>query len=41
MEDERRPRASVWQIAGVWISGAGLLLAAVRMVLDLWQASGH
>lgn len=41
MEDERRPRASAWQIAGVWIAAAGLLLAAARMGLELWQMSGH
>ncbi|MDP9903247.1 hypothetical protein [Arthrobacter bambusae] len=33
MEDERRPRASAWQIAGVWI-------AAAMMGLDMWQLAG-
>lgn len=28
MEDERPPRASAWQIAGVWIAAAALLLTA-------------
>ncbi len=41
MEDQRRPRASVWQIAGVWIAAAALLLSAARMGLDLWQLSGR
>ena len=41
MEDERRPRASAWQIAGVWIAAAALLLTAARMGLDLWQMSGR
>jgi hypothetical protein len=40
MEDERRPRASAWQIAGVWIAAAALLLTAARMGLELWQMSG-
>jgi hypothetical protein len=41
MEDQRRPRASAWQIAGVWIAAAALLLTAARMGLDLWQLIGH
>ncbi|MEV8150466.1 hypothetical protein AB0O52_20275 [Arthrobacter sp. NPDC080073] len=41
MEDQQRPRASVWQIAGVWIAAAALLLTAARMGLDLWQLIGH
>lgn len=41
MEDGRRPRASTWQIAGVWIAAAALLLTAARMGLDLWQMFGH
>jgi len=41
MEDGRRPRASAWQIAGVWISAVALLLTAARMGLDLWQITGH
>ncbi|MGM7774456.1 hypothetical protein ACSVHC_00275 [Arthrobacter sp. KNU-44] len=41
MEDQRRPQASVWQIAGVWIAAAALLLTAARMGLDLWQLIGH
>lgn len=41
MEDGRRPRASAWQIAGVWIAAAALLLTAARMGLDLWQMAGH
>lgn len=40
MEDNRRPRASTWQIAGVWIAAAALLLTAVRMGLDVWRLSG-
>jgi hypothetical protein len=40
MEDNGRPRASAWQIAGVWIAAAALLLTAVRMGLDLWRVSG-
>jgi hypothetical protein len=40
MED-RRPKASTWQIAGVWIAAAALLLTAARTGLDLWQLSGH
>ncbi|WP_427136558.1 hypothetical protein [Pseudarthrobacter sp. S9] len=40
MEDNGRPRASAWQIAGVWIAAAALLLTAVRMGLDLWRLSG-
>ena len=41
MEDGRRPRASAWQIAGVWIAAAALLLTAARMGLELWQMAGH
>jgi hypothetical protein len=41
MEDERRPRASAWQIAGVWIAAAALLLTAARTGLDLWQMFGR
>ena len=41
MEDGRRPRATAWQIAGVWIAVAALLLSAARMGLDLWQMSGR
>jgi hypothetical protein len=33
---EPRPRASSWQIAGVWIAAAALLLAAARSAVDLW-----
>ena len=36
MEDNARPRANSWQIAGVWISAATLLLAAARTAVDLW-----
>ena len=41
MEDGRRPRASAWQIAGVWIAAGALLLTAARMGLELWQMAGH
>jgi hypothetical protein len=34
--DEPRPRASSWQIAGVWIAAVALLLAAARTAVDLW-----
>ncbi len=34
---QERPAASSWQIAGVWISAAALLLAAARAAADLWQ----
>lgn len=37
MGEEPRPRASSWQIAGVWISAAALLIAAARAAVDLWQ----
>ncbi|WP_461165315.1 hypothetical protein [Arthrobacter sp. R4-81] len=36
MDEQQRPRANSWQIAGVWISAAALLIAAVRAVVDLW-----
>lgn len=41
MEDQGRPRASAWQIAGVWIAAAALLLTAARLGLDLLQLIGH
>lgn len=41
MENQRRPRGSVWQVAGVWIAAAGLLMSAARMGLDVWQLSGR
>lgn len=41
MEDQRRPRASAWQVAGVWIAAAALMLTAVRTVLDLWEQYGQ
>ncbi|WP_268908729.1 MULTISPECIES: hypothetical protein [Arthrobacter] len=41
MVDERRPRANAWQIAGIWTSAAGLVLAAAKPVLDLWHATGQ
>jgi hypothetical protein len=34
---DARPRASTWQIAGVWIAGAGLLLSAAKFVIDVWM----
>lgn len=36
MDEQPPPRASSWQIAGVWISAASLLIAAVRAAVDLW-----
>lgn len=36
MDEQPRPRASSWQIAGVWISAAALLIAAARVAGDLW-----
>jgi hypothetical protein len=36
MDEQPRPRASSWQIAGVWISAAALLIAAARAAIDLW-----
>jgi hypothetical protein len=36
MNEQPRPRASGWQIAGVWISAAALLIAATRAAVDLW-----
>jgi hypothetical protein len=36
MGEEQRPRANSWQIAGVWISAAALLIAAARAGLDVW-----
>jgi hypothetical protein len=36
----QRPHASSWQIAGVWIAPAALLLTAARTVADLWQILG-
>lgn len=37
MDEQPRPRANSWQIAaGVWISAAALLIAAVRAAVDLW-----
>ncbi len=36
MDEQPRPRANGWQIAGVWISAAALLIAAARAVIDLW-----
>ena len=41
MEEQGRPRASAWQVAGVWIAAAALMLTAVRTVLDLWQLYGQ
>jgi hypothetical protein len=40
MDEQPRPRASSWQIAGVWISAAALLVAAVRAAVDLWLLFG-
>jgi hypothetical protein len=37
MGEEPRPRANSWQIAGVWISAAALLIAAAKAAPDLWQ----
>lgn len=34
--DEPRPRASNWQIAGVWTAAMALLLSAARTAPDLW-----
>jgi hypothetical protein len=36
MNEQPRPRASSWQIAGVWISAVALLIAAARAAVDLW-----
>jgi len=36
MNEQPRPRANSWQIAGVWISAAALLIAAARAAIDLW-----
>jgi hypothetical protein len=36
MNEQPRPRATSWQIAGVWISASALLVAAVRAAMDLW-----
>jgi hypothetical protein len=36
MDEQPRPRATSWQIAGVWISAVALLLAAARAAVDLW-----
>lgn len=36
MGEGPRPRANSWQIAGVWISAAALLIAAARAAVDLW-----
>jgi hypothetical protein len=38
--DEPRPRANSWQIVGVWVAAAALLLAAARTAVDLWQLLG-
>ena len=35
MNEQPRPRANSWQIAGVWISAAALLIAAARAAVDL------
>lgn len=34
--DEPRSRADSWQIVGVWIAAAALLLAAARTAVALW-----
>lgn len=36
MGEEPRQRANSWQIAGVWISAAALLIAAARAGLEVW-----
>ncbi|MFB9716948.1 hypothetical protein [Arthrobacter methylotrophus] len=41
MEDRPRPRATAWQIAGVWIAAAALLLTAARFVQDVWPLTGR
>ena len=41
MENNGRPRASAWQISGVWIAAAALLLTGAGMGLDLWQMFGR
>ncbi|MEZ2392179.1 hypothetical protein AB6813_22095 [bacterium RCC_150] len=41
MAEPQRPAASSWQIAGVWISAAALLLAVARAAGDLWRFLGH
>jgi hypothetical protein len=40
MGEGPRPRANSWQIAGVWISAAALLIAAARAAVDLWLLLG-
>lgn len=40
MDEQPRPRASSWQIAGVLISAAALLIAAVRAAVELWLLFG-
>lgn len=37
MNEQPRPRANNWQIAGVWISAAALLIAVARAAIDLWS----
>lgn len=34
--NNRRREPAAWQIAGVWISAAALLIAAARAAIDLW-----
>lgn len=36
IDEHLRPRANSWQIAGVWISTAALLIAAVKAAVELW-----
>lgn len=36
IDNEPRTRASGWQIAGVWIAAAALLVSVFRAVVDLW-----
>jgi hypothetical protein len=40
MDEQPRSRASSWQVAGVWISAAALLIAAARAAVDLWLLLG-
>jgi hypothetical protein len=40
MGEEPRPRASVAQLVGVWLTAAGLLLSVARVAVEVWPWTG-
>jgi hypothetical protein len=41
LDQDRRNKSYRLQVAGVWIGGAGLVVALFRAVFDLWNVVGR